>query len=84
MAKGFDKWFETFLDEKKVPYCDWEIESSDGMTHYLDNEVVIEAIKEAPAHEKKGIKNMLVKIDFMNGNVNDYFKHLAKGLVESY
>ena len=41
---------------------------------------VIEAIKSAPIHEQKAIKNMLVKVDFINGDVCDYFKHLAQAI----
>ncbi len=80
----FEKWFDTFLEEKNNPYASWEIEDNDGTTHYIDSDFIIETIKTCPEHEQKGIKNMLVKIDFMNASVNDYFKHLATGLVKSY
>jgi hypothetical protein len=32
--------------------------------------------------EKKAIKDWLVKIDFVNGNVLDYFKHLAQAIAK--
>jgi len=80
----FDKWFETFLEEKDIPFASWEIEAADGTVHFIDNEVVIEAIKGAPANEKAGIKDVLVKIDFANGDVNHFFHHLAKGLVANF
>ena len=37
-------------------------------------------IENAPAREQDGIKTMLVRIDFANGDVMDYFKHLAGAL----
>jgi hypothetical protein len=76
----FKNWFETFLDEKALPFKSWEIQV-DGEIHFIDSDVVIEAILNAPEHEQKAIKEMIVKIDFVNGNVNDYFKHLATGLI---
>jgi hypothetical protein len=79
---GFNKWFETFLTEKNLPYESWEMESQNGTFNIIDSDVVIEHIKIAPDHEQKAIKEMIVKIDFKNGNVNDFFKHLAGALVQ--
>lgn len=81
---GFTKWFETFLDEKNLPFASWEIEAADGMTHMIDSDVVIEAIKTAPVSEQAQIKNTIVKIDFRNGNINHFFKHLAGALVANF
>ena len=81
---NFNNWFNTFIDEKDVPYSIWEIEATDDTIHVIDSDAVIEAIKGAPAHEQNGIKAIIVKIDFMNGNVNDYFRHLAQALVNNY
>lgn len=41
---------------------------------------VVEAILQAPKREQDGIRTMLVKIDFVNGSVLDYFKHLAQAI----
>lgn len=79
----FTKWFETFLEEKNLPFESFELNNS-GEVHFIDTDIVIEAIKGAPAAEQNGIKNMLVKIDFLNGNVNHYFQHLAQALVNNY
>lgn len=78
---AFTKWFETFLDEKNLPVANWEIEADNGVVHMIDSEVVIEAIKGAPANEQAAIKTTIVKIDFVNGDVNHFFKHLATALV---
>ena len=81
---NFNTWFNNFTAEKVIPYASWEMVSGDGTTHMIDNDVVIEAIKTAPAHEQAGIKATIVKIDFMNGDVNHFFKHLAQALVNNY
>lgn len=41
---------------------------------------VVEATKLAPAHEQKAIKTMLVKIDFVNGDVRRYLRHMAQAI----
>ena len=80
----FINWFDTFTAEKKIPYIAWEINSEDGTTHMIDNNVVMEHIRIASESEQNGIKNVLVKIDFANGDVNHFFKHLATALVNKH
>jgi len=46
--------------------------------------VVMEHIMIASDAEKAQIKNILVKIDFANGDVNHFFEHLAHGLVANF
>ena len=79
----FLNWFETFLQEKNLPYESWEIMSENGTPNIIDSDVVIEHIKIAPVHEQKHIKDMIVKIDFLNGNVNPFFKHMAGALAQN-
>ena len=80
----FNEWFEIFIEEKDLPYASWEIEGADGELHIIDTEFIVETIKNCPPVEQRGIKDMLVRIDFMNADVNDYFHHLAKGLVANF
>jgi len=79
---GFNKWFETFLEEKKLPYESWDLISENGTLNIIDTDVVIDRIKIAPVHEQKQIKDMIIKIDFSNGDIKDFFKHLAGALVQ--
>lgn len=79
---GFKKWFETFLTEKNLPYESWELISKNGKLNIIDTDVVIEHVKIAPNHEQKQIKEMMVKIDFRNGNINHFFKRLAEAMVQ--
>lgn len=75
-------YFETFFSEKNLPYAMFEIELDDEV-HMIDNETVIEMIKTAPAREQAQIKQMIVKIDFVNGDVNDFLRHLAECFVKT-
>jgi hypothetical protein len=56
-----------------------EVEGASG-TNFMNVGVIVEHILIAPKAEQQAIKNVLVKIDFNNGDILDFFKHLAKAL----
>jgi len=80
----FVVWFETFLEEKGLGYIMWDVEGLDGTIHMIDSDVVIESIKNCHPSEQRKIKDIIVKIDFHNGDVLHFFNHLATGLVANY
>jgi hypothetical protein len=77
----FTKWLETFIAEKGID-TDEEIilTGKTGNINFMTIGTVVEAIKSAPVTEQAGIKTMIVKIDFRNGDVCHYFRHLAQAL----
>jgi hypothetical protein len=77
------QWLKIFFEEKNLPFAQWEIEASDGVTHFINNEIVIDAIHTAPPSEQKQIQSVLRRLDFANADVNDFLKHLARGLIET-
>ncbi|KXS45434.1 MAG: hypothetical protein AWU54_451 [Candidatus Frackibacter sp. T328-2] len=70
-----------FFEEKDLGFVEWELKDDQGNKHIISNEVVIEAVLNAPKIEREGISNKLLVIDFKNGDVNDYLKHLAGALI---
>ena len=73
----FSKWLDTFIEEKELDTeATFEVNGPSG-TNFIPLGCVVEAIKQAPAQEQKRIKAAIVRIDFFNGDVRDYFKHLA-------
>ena len=78
----FNEWLDTLVEEKELDTeAIFEVPGkSEYGTNYIPLGCVIEAIKAAPKHEQAGIKTVLVKIDFCNGNVIDYFRHLAQAI----
>lgn len=46
----------------------------------LTYQMLVDFIASEPEHHHQ-IRTMLVKIDFRNGDVFDYLRHLAKGMV---
>ena len=76
----FEKWLDVFLSEKGI---DLEIIMSvpgPSGENMIPVKCLVELIKRAPKHERDGIKLMLIRINFLNGSVLDYFKHLARAI----
>jgi hypothetical protein len=77
-------WLSTFLDEKGINLDEtFELTSSAGFAHFMSYDVIYEAILLTSKDEQSKIKNMLVSIDFKNGDVKHYLRHLGQGLVEN-
>ena len=51
-------------------------------TNYMSVGIVVEHILIASKEEQNAIRTMLVRIDFHNACVLDYFKHLAKAIAK--
>ena len=56
-----------------------ELEGASG-TNFMSVGVIVEHILIAPKSEQEAIKNILVKIDFNNGDILHFFNHLAKAI----
>lgn len=77
---NFNTWIDTLNSEKGIDMHDrFDVDGPSG-TNNMDYTTVVEAIKQAPKHERDGIKNMLVRIDFANGDITDYYRHLAQAI----
>ena len=67
-----------FFKEKVIPSTTFDFTLPSGELHIVENEFVIQLCKDSKGGERTFIKNTLMKIDFANGNVNHFLKHLAK------
>lgn len=76
----FETWLKTFASEKGLDLSEYV----DGMDCQLQVGDVLSAMLSAPISEQLTIKMTLTKIDFANGDVMHYIKHLAKALDSSY
>lgn len=77
----FEKWLRTFIAEKGIdPEQILEIEGPEWGTNLIPVQVLVDAICSAPRAEREAIRKMIVRIDLLNGNVLDYFRHLAKAI----
>ena len=72
-------YLETLITEKGVSLeAEINIDGHIGLTWQM----LVDFIAEAKEHHA-AIKQMLVKIDFHNGDVFHYLTHLAEGMVKS-
>ena len=77
----FKKWFTTFIEEKNIDLdLHFDFDTPDGF-HVMPYSMVTNAILAAHPSEQAAIKNTIVKIDFANGDVCHYFRHLAQALI---
>lgn len=82
---NFATWLDTFVSEKGLDVDHvFEIKTDDFWeTHFITLEIVLWQAKEnASAAEQKQIKDIIVQIDFRNGDVMHFFNHLATGLAK--
>ena len=76
----FDKWLDVFVAEKGLDTeIVFEVEGDAGM-NLVPLGGVVDFVKNVDAATKAKIKNTIVKIDFFNGDVLDFFKFMAKGM----
>lgn len=77
---NFNEWLDVFVEEKgidkKRPFEFFQ----EGTWNYIPIDVIIDFVKQLPNEQKNIIKDTLVKIDFVNGNIYHYFRYLAKGI----
>lgn len=76
----FSKWLETFLSEKGVDLEETLTVQGASGANWIPVSALVDAMKRTSAREQTGIKAMLVKIDFANGNVRHYLTHLAQAV----
>lgn len=85
MSAGFNKWLDTFLDEKGIDLKD-QIFTCDigGFWGHciMEGGVLLDALRKCPKSEEKKIKATIVKLDFCNAPVLPFFQHLACGLAK--
>lgn len=79
---NFNEWLNVFIEEKEINTAKTFEFIINETWNYLPLEVVLEFIESLPSDQQSVIKNTLVKIDFMNGDVYHFFKYLAKGMVQ--
>lgn len=77
---NFSKWLDTFLSEKSIDGEQVLNVAGPSGANSIPVACLVDVMKRAPKQEQQGIKSMLVKIDFRNGSVLDYFRHLAQAI----
>ncbi len=74
-------YLRKFFAEKDIPEVSWTLEAQDGVEHHLSNVVVVEHIACVDLNESQALACIFRRIDFLNGDVNDFLKHLAGAII---
>lgn len=73
-----------FGETEKVDHeSTFEITDRQGTWHLMPYGIVIEGIMAAPACEQAAIAATIRRIDFCNGDICDFLRHLGRGLIET-
>ena len=80
-STSFTKWITTFLSEKELE-LDYVVACKDGKITQIGN--IVQTMCVSPSDEQAAIKKVLIKIDFMNGDVMHFFNHMAKAESAKY
>ena len=81
-------FFTTFFAEKDLTEQIYEVEAKTGgifwTTHLIPTSAVIERIHATRGEEAKKIEQILRQIDFANGDVHHFLRHLAQAMADQY
>ena len=80
MNNNFKSWLDIFIEEKDLSMEDTFTIDKNGTLNIMSYKTIYEHMLIAPKDEQKQLKNMLVKIDLLNGNILNYFKHLGQAI----
>lgn len=76
-----EKTLRLFFTEKQLEHRTYAIVHN-KQTHMVESEFLINVIlNHTPQSEQDQIRETIVKIDFMNGDIHHYLEHLAKAYV---
>ena len=76
----FAKWIDTFIEEKGIDPEQLLVAVGPSGTNLIPVGCIVEMIKQTAGAERAKIKQTIVRIDFHNGDVRRYFRHLAQAV----
>jgi hypothetical protein len=82
---AFQKWLDTFVEEKGIDR-ERVFDFTEGdVWHYMPVGAVLDFLRnEANRADQSNAKQIIVMIDFKNGDVYHFLRHLAHGLAAAY
>jgi hypothetical protein len=79
-VKNIAKWLDRFLNEKEIDLERVVEVAGPSGPNFIPLAIVVDAIKRSPGQHQEAIHKNLVRLDFFNRDVVDYFRHLAQAL----
>ena len=76
-----EEYLKRFFAEKEIEEKVYTVNHKQNL-HFIESERIIELIFLSGADEQEKIAEILREIDFRNGDINDFFNHLATAYVK--
>jgi hypothetical protein len=77
---NFNNWINAFIAEKGIDLEQSITVEGESGQNIMPVSMIIDGIKSTTANEKAQIKKTFVMIDFKNGDVLHFIRHLAQAL----
>jgi len=74
----FAKWFDVFLEEKDIDQEEVLDINVGNDFHIIPIKIITDFIKTLDKETQRTIKQTFVEIDFKNGNVKHFLKHIFR------
>lgn len=79
----FEKWLDTFIDEKGLDLTEEFKSEKNGIKIRFEYKDVLDFIKTLPDKEQLDVKNILVKLDYLNKDIKDFLQNLSEAIIPS-
>jgi len=73
-------FFNRYFNEKDLDNQVYEITTPNGTMNLIETDMVIAKIKTTQGEEAKKIEAIIRQIDFLNGDLHHFLKHLAQAM----
>lgn len=80
MNNNFKQWLDTFIYEKGLSMEEIFTLKKNKNLNIMSYQTIYEHMLMTNAQEQKKIKDIIVQIDFLNGDVLKFFKHLGNAI----
>lgn len=77
---AFNNWIDRFIDEKGIDLDETMTVDGPSGPNLIPVSCVVQGMKRAPRTEQSQIRDVIVAIDFKNGDVLHFIRHLAKAI----
>jgi len=78
--KTFKNWLDTFIKEKEFSMENTFEINKKGCLNIMSYQTIYEHILITTKEEQEKIKKTIIKIDFLNGDILHFFRHLGQAI----
>ena len=73
-------FFNRYFNEKDLDNQVYEITTPNGTMNLIETDMVIAKIKTTQGEEAKKIEAIIRQIDYLNGDIHHFLRHLAQAM----